>query len=117
LPKEKVAEKSTHTDTIEEVSESETTPRERQQLDRTKGMLTTCTNTLLRVDSSAKLAKVRVLVNRSKKDGFVLIHSSIGEQEGGVIVGYDGGGRDYKQLVYKFMYSRSVKYQMCGLSL
>lgn len=47
---------------------------------------------LLRVCSALELSKVAVGVNSPQEDWFELIHSSIGKEQGGVIVGDHAAG-------------------------
>ena len=53
-------------------------------------MFATCTDTLLGVDCPLPLGHVTVGVHGTNKDGLELVHSRVGEQQGGIVQG-DGG--------------------------
>ncbi len=55
-------------------------------------VLASCTNTLLRVDSALHGTKRRVGVGDTQEDGLVLVHTSVGEKQSGVIVRNGRGG-------------------------
>lgn len=47
---------------------------------------------LLRVSSALELGKVAVWVHGAQKDWFELVHSGIGKQQSGIIVGHNAAG-------------------------
>jgi hypothetical protein len=79
-----------------------------------------CTNAFLGVRGAFQSGKVGIGVYSSEEDRFVLVHASIGEEEGGVVEGDDRGGGDYIEwiLVYAGQIEyRHVRYQKCDASL
>ena len=46
----------------------------------------------LRVGRAFQLGKVGIGVHGFEEDGFVLVHPSIGKEEGGIVEGDNGGG-------------------------
>lgn len=53
-------------------------------------------DTLLGVGSALEGGHAVGLVDGAEEDGLELVHAGIGEEEGGVIVRDDGGGRHYR---------------------
>jgi hypothetical protein len=51
---------------------------------------------LLGIYRTLQLCHVIGFAHSAQKDGLELVHSSIGKEEGRVIVGYDGGGGNWK---------------------
>ena len=57
-------------------------------------MFSACANAFLGVGCAFQMGIVGVGVYGSEKDGFVLVHASISEEETGIVVRNDGAGGD-----------------------
>lgn len=49
-------------------------------------VLSTSSDTFLRVDSTFELGKAAVWVDSAEEDGLVLVHAGIGEEQGRIVV-------------------------------